>query len=167
MQINPKYIELLRESELNKAKGLFFGFLIFYRKEYPELENYILDDHVLPYDDFQVYQINLCRLNTDTGEMELKVPFFSFQKTGEFEQLLQLLNERFVFSTGYLNNPLQFSIFEESNEADLAEVKGKIGESFNLTKLADVIAKYYSKTQYATKLSKYLRSPNVIQDYDC
>lgn len=164
MLINPDYINLVLESELDKAKGIFFGFLIFYRKSFPELEEYILDDHILPYEEFQIYQINLCKLNVNTGEMELKVPFFSHEEKGEFEDFLELLKTYHINSLGHLNNQLSYSIFGTEDKSAFFELKAKLKDHYNPETLAKVISEYYRNTQYASKLHKYL-STGAHQDY--
>jgi len=163
MNINSNYLQLLRDNEIDEAKGLFFGFLITHRKDFHSLQSYILDDHVLPYEEFMVLQINLCKVN-EKGERELKVPFYSHQSYGEFDLFKSKLAEKYIGGKGHLNNKLEFIIFGPDDEKSYDFVKSKI-ENFDIDKLVEVVSQYYETTRFASKLSKYLKE-SAIQDYN-
>lgn len=176
MKINQEFLELLEREGLSKtpsmkARGLFFGFLISFKDEYPELKNYLLDDEehraIFPYEDFQVYQIKLCKTNADTLKLELKVPMFGNVQEGEFGLFLQTLLEHNVAGSGHVNFKREFSIFsdDKTDKDALETAKSKLGEKFDLQKVCYVISEYYATSQYATKLATYLSGNAFIQDY--
>lgn len=175
--INQDYLDLLKKEGLaqtpsQRARGLFFGFLITYKEEYPELKDYLLDDEehraIFPYDDFQVYQIKLCRTNADTLKLELKVPIFGNSVEGEYEQFLNLLSNYHLSGKGHANNVLEYSIFDRDKSLDkkaFEAAKTNLNKDFDLNKMAIVISNYYETTQFAMKLANYLNSQGFVQDF--
>lgn len=175
--INQEYLDLLKKEGLaqipsQRARGLFFGFLITFKEDFPELKDYLLDDEehraIFPYEDFQVYQIKLCKTNTDTLKMELKVPFLGNSVEGEYEMFLNLLGNYNINSKGHLNLQLEYSIFDKSSKVDkdaFNVAKAALGKDFDLNKMAIVISNYYESTQYAMKLANYLNGQSFVQDF--
>lgn len=179
--ISQDYLNLLKECGLannpkQEARGIHFGFLITYKEDYPALKDYLLNDdrRIFPYEEFQVYQINLCKTNAETLKIELKIPLFGGDISGEFEQFLSLLSNYNITSKGHLNNQLDFSIFSGLSSDDkkaLSEAKininsyNKSNPSFDLNRAVIVTANYYETTKYATKLASYLGGTGFIQDY--
>lgn len=175
--INQEYLDLLKKEGLAKtpsqrARGLFFGFLITFKEDFPELKDYLLDEEehraIFPYEDFQLYQIKLCKTNADTLKMELKVPLLGNVVEGEYETFLGALGYLNVNSRGHLNNQLEYSIFDKSTKIDkdaFNVAKAALGKDFDLNKMAIVISNYYETTQYAMKLANYLNSQAFVQDF--
>lgn len=174
--INREFIELLKQTDLGNtpsqiARGIVFGFLITYKDDFPALKDYLLDESehrpIFPYDQFQEYQINLCKTNPETLKLELKVPLFSGLQQGDFDKFLNLLLLYNVNSKGHLNHQLSFVIFDADVSVDKKALEHiSRYEGFSLTRAVEVIAKYYETTEFATKLSKYLLSNNFKQDYN-
>lgn len=174
--INEEFLSLLKESGLGNnekqiARGVHFGLLITLKDKVPGFKEYLLDEEehrpVFPYEDYQVYQINLCKTNPDTLEVELKVPLF---QTGvskdEFDTFLTLLSHYYVTGKGHQNNLLEYSIFDANPKVDKeALMKAKSIDNFDLDRCAIVISNYYETTKYATKLATYLGGTTFIQDY--
>jgi hypothetical protein len=172
--INKEYLELLKECNLNnnpkqEAKGIHFGFLMTFKDDYPALKDYLLDNdrEIFPYEEFQMYQINLCTTNPDTLKPELKVPLF---ETGvgddEFSLFLTLLSQYHINGRGHQNQQLEYSIFDSDSRVDKeALMKAKAVKDFNLERCAIVISNYYETTKYATKLATYLGGTTFVQDY--
>lgn len=177
MKINPSYMKLLEDNGLantpsQRARGIFFGFLISFQNDHPELKDYLLDDEehraIFPYEDFQVYQITLCQTNSDIMKLELKVPLFGGLATGEFEEFLRILQTMNVNSKGYLNNQLDYSIFGNVLSEDISAytgMKNNLGDKYDIYKVAKTVANYYATTKFAQKLSNYLSGAGFIQDY--
>ena len=168
--INPEYLNKLKEfcsTEREITEGLFFGFLVTYRDEFPDLESYMLDGNasVFPYDKFQEYAINLCKKNVDTRKTELIVPLFGYTSTSEFDEFMVLLGDYHLDSKGHINNPLSYSILEKDDKKAFQEIKTRLGNDYNRNRLAIVISNYYETTQYAKKLGNYLTSGDAFQDY--
>lgn len=172
--INPEYLQMLKSCGLSKniheeAKGIHFGFLMTYKDDFPALKEYLLneDREIFPYEEFQVYQINLCKTNTDTLKPELKVPLFAGVSNDEFSIFLDLLSQYHVSSKGHLNNSLDFSIFDRDTKVDKKALEiAKTGlDKFDINKAAIVISNYYETTKYATKLAAYLGGSAFLQDY--
>ena len=169
MQINPRFLAKLDEfckDNYEKSKGIHFGFLYTHKDKHPYLENYFLDGDysVFPYEDFTLYGINLLTTNTETGVSELKIPFYTYEDNGEFEDFMKLLARLHVSSTGHLNKKLDYSIFNPSDKDAFFQLKTKLGDQFDLFQLASVVAKYYETTGYAKNLTNYL-SASCYQDY--
>ena len=177
MKINPEYLRLLETENLantpsQRARGIFFGFLMTFQQDHPELKDYLLDEEehraIFPYEDFQVYQIKLCQTNSDTLKIELKVPLFGGLATGEFEEFLRILTTHNINSKGYLNAQLEYSIFDSNLQVDkdvYNAVKSNLGEDYDIYKVAKTVANYYMDTKFASKLAKYLGGAGFIQDY--
>lgn len=172
--INKDYLKLLKDCGLSnnpkqEAKGIHFGFLITYKDDFPALKDYLLDEdrQIFPYEEFQVYQINLCKTNADTLKIELKVPLFAGVSNDEFSLFLDLLSGQNVVSSGHLNNKLDFSIFDKDTSVDKKALEtAKVSvNNFNMSKAAIVVANYYETTKYATKLASYLGGTGFVQDY--
>ena len=175
--INQEYLDLLKKEGLAKtpsqrARGLFFGFLITFKEDFPELKDYLLDEEehraIFPYEDFQVYQIKLCKTNADTLKMELKVPLLGNVVEGEYEMFLNTLSNYYVSGKGHINNQLEYSIFDKDGRVDKTafnNAKAALGKDFDLNKMAIVISNYYESTQYAMKLANYLNGQSFVQDF--
>lgn len=175
MKINPEFIDLLKEAGLGNTarqidKGIHFGFLISMLQERPSMKEYMLDGEksVFPYEEFQVYQINFCKTNADSLQLELKVPLFEVGiSQDEFGRFLELLLQYHVTGKGHQNNMLEFSIFEKDSRIDkeaLQKAKQAI-KDFDLNKCVIVVSNYYETTKFATKLANYLGGSSFIQDY--
>lgn len=165
--INPEYLSKLKEfcsTDREITEGLFFGFLVTYRDDHPDLESYMLDGNtsVFPYEKFQEYAINLCKKNVDTRKTELIVPLFGYTSTGEFDAFLQILGNYNVGGNGHYNNVLEYSIFGKDDKKAFIEIKTRLGDSYAPEKLAMVISSYYELTKFAKKLDKYLREDAFI-----
>lgn len=168
MMINSEYLRLLNEFALTErevSEGLFFGFLMSLKDKYPDLESYMLDgqDSVFPYEKFQMYSINLCKVNLETGKNELKVPLFGYSADGEYEKFIALLEENYIGSRGHVNNQKAFSIISEEAAKEFYTLKAKINP-FDINRLVQVTVDYYRNTEYAKKLAGYL-AEIAIYDY--
>lgn len=178
MRINPQYLKLLKESGLANtpsqvSRGIFFGFLITFQDDYPMLQDYLLDDEehraIFPYEDYQVYQINLCRTDDTSLKTRLKIPFFSTLDSGEFKTFLNLLTQNFISGNGHLNNQQDYSIFNNDMQVDTdsyEQAKANLGTDFNLNKMVQVVSRYYLNTKPAKSLTNYLNSAAFLQDYN-
>lgn len=166
--INVEYLRLLKEFALTEreiSEGLFFGLLMSLKDKFPDLESYILDgeDSVFPYEKFQMYNINLCKVNLENGKNELKVPLFGYSADGEYEKFISLLEENYVGSRGHVNNQKGFSIITEEASKEFYVLKAKLNP-FDLNRLVQVTVDYYRNTEYAKKLAGYL-AEIAIYDY--
>lgn len=169
MKINPRFMAKLDEfcsDDYKKSKGIHFGFLYTHKDSHPCLESYFLDgeNSVFPYEDFTIYGINLLTTNTDTGVSELKIPFYTFEDKGEFEEFMILLGRLHISSTGHFNKKLDYSIFKDTDKDAFFQLKSQLGKDFDLQKLAKVVAKYYETTGYAQGLTNYFKA-SCLQDY--
>ncbi len=165
--INTEYLDKLKEfctTEREISQGLFFGFLITYKGDFPDLESYMLDgqNSVLPYETFQLYSINLCKKNVDSRQNELVVPLIGYTDSSEYGEFLTSLHQQNVYNTGHVNNILQFSIFDKDDKKDFNELKTRLGSAYDRDKLAIVVSNYYEITQYAKKLGKYFREDGYV-----
>lgn len=169
MKINPKFLAKLKEfctDEQEISKGLHFGFLYTHKDEFPHLEEYFLEGStsVFPYEDYQIYAINLTKKDLETGEVRLLIPLYAYEDNGEFEEFMTLLARLHVSSTGHFNKKLDYSIFNPTDKNAFFQLKTKLGDQFDLVQLATVVAKYYETTGYAKNLTNYL-SASCYQDY--
>lgn len=170
MVINPEYVAKLKEfcqTPQAISQGLHFGFLMTFREEFPDLNNYFLDGEqsVIPYEEFQLFNINLVKVNATTGKKELVVDLFSHSNSGEFDQFLNLLSNYHIESTGHLNNRLAYSIFGPDDKKAYESIKQRIGAEFKIENLAISVSNYYEVTQFAKKLTKYFLDGDAYQDY--
>lgn len=166
--INSEYLNALKEFALTErevTEGLFFGFLMSLKDKYPDLESYMLDGKhsVFPYEKFQIYNINLCKVDLETGKNELRFPFFGYSSNGEYEIFISLLEENYVGSRGHVNNQKGYSILTEEAEKEFYNLKSKL-DPFDINRLVEVTVDYYRNTEFAKKLSGYL-SETAIYDY--
>lgn len=166
--INQEFLDKVKETattDRDICEGLFFGFLMSFREQFPYMNQYMLDGErsVIPYEKLQPLSINLCQKDID-GINRLKIPLFG-EDASDFSQFIDKLSDYYVTSKGHSNNPTQFSIFGETDRSMFQQTKNELGKDYTLEKLAIVTANYYEVTTFPTKLSKFLGTPNVISSY--
>lgn len=162
--INPSIKKLAEELNYPLEEVLHFHFLMEFKSECPGLENYILQDHIFPYAKFQEYQINFCTFDPETKELQMKYPLYVKNTEDDFDLLLRTLSEKGIVSKGYINTPLEYSIFSKKDKEIYLQLKRTM--DLEVDRTCDVIANYYMSTAYPTKLALYLESPNFKMDYN-
>ena len=101
----------------------------------------------------------------DSYENELVVPLLDEeQDVSEYDTFMRILRDLNIISTGHVNNPLTHSIFTEGQGLNSFCKKKRLGDSYDINKLAKIVATYYENSQFAKKLENYL-GDDVIQDY--
>ena len=170
MSINPEYLGKLKECNLDTVKGIMFGFLITYNKDFKGLQEFILDDDegkkaLFPYNEFQRYSINLCKLNVATSQNELVIPLFGNEvQVSLFNDFINLLSVRGVNNKGHLNNPTDFNIFS-SEDVKAFEKTFEMIKDCDINRLVDTVVLYYKETPYKSKLCNFLGTSNVVSAY--
>jgi len=168
--INPNFIKKLQEfctDDHEVAKGIHFGFLYTFKDDIPYLEEYFLEGSksVFPYEDYQIYAINLLKKDVETGKTHLIIPLFATKDEGEFQDFLKILSRYHINSKGHLNNQLGYAIFGDTDKDEFYVLKSKLEGDFDIKKLAEVVSKYYETTNFALKLSGYFKN-SCLFDYN-
>lgn len=168
--INEEFKKLCEENNppIPLEEGFVFAMLWQFKDEIKGLEQYLIDSNIIGYERFQPLQIALCRTNPETLKPELKVDLFGGVSSDEFSDFLVQLTFRGISGKGYVNNELEYSIFDTTLKVDrdaFNHAKIALGDSFSPLKCADVISNYYRTTKFAKKFANYVGSSAFIMDY--
>lgn len=167
MKVNQKLIEEIEQSGLPIEEALLFCAAVEMQR-YGTLDWLVATSGIINTENEHKYRINLCNHDPETDSIKLRYPLFvTEQPDVNFKQFTEQLFARGVKYNGHVNTPLKYSILSATDEGAFLEFAGKIGV-LDLNKLVAVTVNYYANTEYAKKLTDFLKSiaPSMYSTFE-